>query len=361
MKLLIDIRSLGSTPSGIGIYAYNFIKALSKYNDLQIDLISDVAESKQIQELQMLDYVTMHLYGKTVCKTFAVIGYFRYIQKIVHKVQPDIFWEVNNLIPVKLDNPYGRKIVTIHDMFPLYMKECYSIIYPMYFKHGIYNTLKQVDGVIFNSQETKKETEKFFPKSKDINSFILPIIVEDKSDFEIADQDYFFYIGNLERRKGTDVLLKAYREYRKSGGTKRLLLAGKFREKDLEELYHQLKGEIKGLEHLGYVDDCMKDKLLAECSCFVFPSRAEGFGIPVIEALIKNKPILITDLPIFRETVGDLDGMVQLDGEVVEHLKQAMLQEDSWSRCDYDISKKYTSEKLGQDLYSYFLNGRGYA
>lgn len=357
MRILIDVRSLGRTPSGVGIYAYNFIKALNKYEDLQIDLVSDVAESKQINELKKLDRITLHLYEKTVSKTFAVIGYFKYVQKIIHKVKPDIFWEVNNLIPIKLENPYGKKLVTVHDMFPFYMKECYGKIYPIYFKYGIQNTLKQVDGIIYDSKETKKEAEKYFPKACGIHSFILHIIVESKNNFEITDQDYFFYIGNLERRKGTDILLKAYREYKKSGGTKKMLFAGKFREPDLEELYYQLREEIDGLEHLGYVDDCTKDKLLAECSCFVFPSRAEGFGIPVIEALIKNKPILITDLAIFRETVGDLDGMVCLDENVVEHLKEAMLREETWSRCSSDIAMRYNAEKLGYDLYSHFCLG----
>lgn len=361
MKILIDIRSLGCTPSGIGSYAYNFIKALNIYEDLQIELVSDVAESRQINEIKKLERITLHLYEKAVSKTFAVLGYFKYVQKIIYKVKPDFFWEVNNLIPIKLKNPYGKKIVTIHDMFPLYMSECYGKIYPMYFKYGIRNTLKQVDGIIYSSQETKKETEKYFPKAREINNFILHIIVESNNNYKIVDKDYFLYIGNLEKRKGTDILLKAYQEYKKNGGTKKLLLTGKFRESDVEELYYQLKKENDGLEYLGYVEDSEKEQLLAECSCFVFPSRAEGFGIPVIEAIIKNKPIIITDLAIFRETVGESDGRIPIDGEVVEHLKKAMFHEDTWIRCDYDISRKYTSEKLGKDLYLYFLKGRAYA
>lgn len=358
LKLLIDIRSLGRTPSGVGIYAYNFIKALNTYEDVQIDLVSDVAESKQINELMKLERTTLHLYEKTVSKTFAVVGYFKYVQKIIYKVKPDFFWEVNNLIPIKLKNPYGKKIVTIHDMFPLYMRECYGKIYPSYFKYGIRNTLRQVDGIIYNSEETKKETEKYFPKAREIQGIILYIIIESKNNLEIIDKNYFLYIGNLEKRKGTDILLKAYREYRKSGGTKKLLLAGKFRESDVEELYHQIKKENGGLEYLGYVEDSEKEQLLAECSCFVFPSRAEGFGIPIIEAILKNKPIIITDLSIFKETIGDLSGMVHLDDNAVENLTKAMLKEETWTCCNRDIALRYNAENLGRDLYLYFCSGR---
>ena len=44
-----------------------------------------------------------------------------------------------------------------------------------------------------------------------------------------------------------------------------------------------------------------KNRLLDECMCFVFPSRAEGFGIPPVEAMAKGKQVLVSSLEIFQE------------------------------------------------------------
>ena len=77
---------------------------------------------------------------------------------MIGEVKPDIFWEGNNLIPVKLKNPYGKIIVTIHDVFPFTVPEGYGKIYQYYFRMNLAKTLRNVDAVLYNSIETRKET-----------------------------------------------------------------------------------------------------------------------------------------------------------------------------------------------------------
>ena len=45
MKIAVDARTLGSRPSGVGMYLNDFLKQLMKYEDLELVLISDVSES----------------------------------------------------------------------------------------------------------------------------------------------------------------------------------------------------------------------------------------------------------------------------------------------------------------------------
>ena len=49
MKVAIDARTLGSRPSGVGMYLNDFLKQLIKYKDIEFVLISDVAESEYIR------------------------------------------------------------------------------------------------------------------------------------------------------------------------------------------------------------------------------------------------------------------------------------------------------------------------
>lgn len=356
MKILVDVRSMGSNPSGIGIYAYNFIRALNKHTDLEIALVSDVAESVQIQYLQNRERVTLYIYGKTVSKTGAVLGYFNYIQKVIDYVRPDVFWEVNNLIPVKLCMHGGKTAVTIHDVFPLYMPECYTKIYPLYYWFGLQQTMYQADAILYDSEETKKQTEKYFPRAKKIRNLISYIVVEIENKVESSDLGFFLYIGNLEKRKGTDLLLNAYCAYRQAGGKKRLLLAGKFRDAKIEESYNNISREIDGIEYLGYTEEDRKEQLLSQCSCFVFPTRAEGFGIPAVEALIRGKPIILSNLPIFDELLDNPRKTICLQGDSVENLKQAMLDEKQWFRCNAkEMAGKFSADVLGQKVHDFFF------
>lgn len=315
MKLLVDVRPLGKHPSGIGMYLYHFIWSLKKYEDIHIEVLTDVAESEEIHRLEDA-HIPIHRYGKHIAKSAGVYAYFRFVQKKIYEVRPDIFWEGNNLIPLKIKNPYGKVVVTVHDVFPITMPEAYGKIYPHYFKFYLKRTLRNVDAVLYDSIETRKETERVVPQAENKESFVSYIVVDVKPKTKISDEKYFLYIGNLEKRKGTDILLRAYKIYRERGGERNLVLAGKVREKEIQELYEQICKDVEGVTYAGYIEEKQKDELLAKCGCFVFPSRAEGFGIPVIEALSYGKAVIGSDLSIFEEITGGQIQSFALDASI---------------------------------------------
>lgn len=69
-----------------------------------------------------------------------------------------------------------------------------------------------------------------------------------------------------------------------------------------------LEAEAEALGHrwhrIGPTDDATLRVLYATCDLFVLPSRAEGFGLPALEAMACGAPVLVTDLPVFREVLG---------------------------------------------------------
>lgn len=371
MKMLIDARSLGSHPSGVGIYLYDFLMELIKQDAIEITLLSDVAISNEMRTLAQKN-VPIITYGKPISQSAGVFRYFKFIQDSLDYYQPDIFWEPNNIIPVPIRRFQGKIMVTIHDMFPILQPEHHGFLYPIYFKYGIRQTLKQADMITYNSVETKLSTERAFPQAKDISHMVSYIIVNkpDLTDVpttpdilfpktKVEGEDFLLYIGNLEKRKGTDLLLKAYKKYRSLGGTKKLYLGGKVREDDIQELLNQSLSEIPDIVSLGYLGNDEKNALFRYCSGFVFPSRAEGFGIPVIEAMHFNKPILASDLSIFHEIVGDSISYFDCSGseeEQIQNLAEAMLQLKSADLDSYStVIRRYLPEQLGKEFCSYVL------
>lgn len=357
MKLLIDARTMGSRPSGIGIYIFNFLKEMIKDKSFEIILLSDISVSEEMSYFTDKGVQIVN-YGKSVKKNLGLFSYYRFIQSQINIFKPDIFWEPNNLMPINIRNKYGKIMITVHDLFPVTMPEYYGIIYEYYFKLGLRKTLKNVDAILYNSEETKKDMEALFPKAKDKINFISYIIVNKIIPVEeIEDKGFFLYVGNLEKRKGVDLLLKAFLEYKKRGGAKELYLCGKMRENNIQQIFDVISGQVDGLKYLGYVDDKKKNSLYAQCSCLVLPSKAEGFGIPPVEIMNYYKPVITSDLSIFKEIMEGYVNYFSLDNNEeisINNLCDVMMQYNKAveKECDH-IVKKYDAPALIKRLKSF--------
>ena len=357
MKVLIDARTLGKNPSGVGYYAYNFILALAKKPDLELIVVSDVCESDELNHLKELGLKVV-LYGKEIKKSFKVFQYLKFIDSLIDKYQPDYFWEINNLLPRKMKKGKCQNIVTIHDVFPMYQKDAYGLVYRIYFRLGMKATIKNADILFYNSCSSKTNCEKYFPAAKQLKNYISYIIMdlEEKPAGNI-DKDYFLYVGNLEYRKGVDLLLEAFSRYVVNGGKKKLLLAGKIRDDKIEEFLQAQLSQNSQLEYLGYIDEGQKKQLYQECSAFVFPSRAEGFGMPVIEASLYNKPVIISRIDVFEELMENNAYYFELakDNEVSIANLTKVLQRDSFELKIADPQTyfaKFDAANLGDNIYN---------
>lgn len=361
MKIAVDARSMGSRPSGIGMYLYNFLKELVKFSELEFVLITDVAKSEYIKHFEDAG-VRVYAYGKHFYNSASVYAYFRYVKKVLKEINPDIFWEVNTVIPVKLKGSF-KTMITVHDMFPIQYREYFGTVYSVYFKHSLKKTLKNTDMILYNSDETKRITEQYFPEAKQIDTCTGYIIV-DKPENEgaVEKKDFLLYIGNMEKRKGVDLLLKAYEKYRELGGDKELVLAGKMLESDIQELLDKVTNNTKSVSYRSYVSDSEKASLFRECACYVFPSKAEGFGMPVIEVMWYNKPVLVSALPIFDEIVGDCINRFNIDCEEeqqITNLAEAMLNYKEEVDCEKykEVVNRYLPGNLA-GVVKNFLEGR---
>ncbi len=394
MRLMVDVRTMASQPSGVGMYVYNFIREVQKCPAIELILISDVDESFQMQEMKQSD-VRIILYGKRIFRSKEVFRYFSFVKKEVLREQPDLFWEPNNLLPTNLKGFRGKVMLTLHDVFPITHAKYFNRLYPLYFRIFLKYSIRNSDILLFNSEETRKNVEKYVPLAKEKETFltyvIVPdgttetvkgdkttdIVVDDKttnfatddktadttSDDKIAENnDYFFYIGNLEGRKGVDRLLKAYQQYFLQGGKRKLYLAGGIKDDYIRDLIAQVQKIVgPNLISLGYVEQEEKNRLIRQGGCFLFPSRAEGFGIPLIEVMQYKVPIIASDMSIFREIIGDCIYYYQQgsdEKEEITNLAKALQLFDKGciridEQCYEKVVERYSPEVLGNAFIQY--------
>lgn len=123
-------------------------------------------------------------------------------------------------------------------------------------------------------------------------------------------------VGTLEPRKGYDQALAAFEQlWLQPGPGPSLVLVGRpgWKTEILQEKLHNHPEAGKRLFWPENVSDEFLLRLYAACDGVLVASRAEGFGLPLIEAALYNKPVLARDLPVFRE-IG-LPGITFFSGE----------------------------------------------
>ena len=162
---------------------------------------------------------------------------------------------------------------------------------------------------------------------------------------------YFLHVGTLQPRKNVDVLVTAYERLPNEIRARRqLVIAGKYGwgVPALRERLCSLRGAGRVI-WLDYVDADTLRALHYGAQASVFPSLAEGFGLPVLEALATGLPVIASDLPALREVaqqhatyvsphdVDEISDAMRFAAEVNEAADTAARQSHartfSWQRC----------------------------
>ena len=139
-------------------------------------------------------------------------------------------------------------------------------------------------------------------------------------------QAYFFYLGSVHPRKNLARLIKAYDQFRATNPSPTPLLLGGRLAWQLDEVQqaHQASPFTKDIHLLGYISNEEATRLLAASLALVYPSLSEGFGVPVLEAMQAEVPVITSNTTSLPEVAGDAALLV--DPKSTEALATAMNQ-----------------------------------
>ncbi|MEZ4638313.1 MAG: glycosyltransferase [Caldilineaceae bacterium] len=119
-----------------------------------------------------------------------------------------------------------------------------------------------------------------------------------RTKYRLPDR-FFLYLGGFDVRKNVHGILHAYVRYLEKGGdpAQKLVIAGKLPNADnaFAPDPRRMAADLGLLEHVhftGWVDEAEKPALYALATAFLFPSRYEGFGMMVLEAMAAGTPVI---------------------------------------------------------------------
>lgn len=161
---------------------------------------------------------------------------------------------------------------------------------------------------------------------------------------------YLFYPATSHPHKNHVLLMNAFRLFSQSWSECKLVMTGRIMPANRRKIK---KGTGKNILHLGYVSKREMDNLYRNCKGVVLPSRFEGFGLPIIEAMRFTKPILCSDLPVFREIAGDTVEYFQVDSQsdLIRKMGELLSVTDSSDlRQRYSpVVKKFSWERCAEE------------
>lgn len=226
--------------------------------------------------------------------------------------------------------------------------------------------LRRADMVVSISRQSTKEVETAFPELKGkVKTVYLGVdqsifapqtkeTIEKIRQKYAIDQDYFLVLGNIEPRKNIDRLLEAYKMYvdKVAERTQLVLVGGdgwnhgaalKTIKTMKNEGYNILRPEV-------YVEDEDLPMLYSGARVLVCVPIHEGFGLPPLQAQACGTPVIVSDIPVFHETIEPKTATF-VDPYDVEAIASALIaskayQERRQSNVRKDLTWKNTADAL---------------
>lgn len=217
-----------------------------------------------------------------------------------------------------------RAVYLIHDLIPITHPQYCRPGEPAKHKLRMRHALSSAAGLVCNSEATRDALAEFASEldlsmPPDIVAWISGPRLPEGVVPRTLERPYFVTLGTIEARKNHILLLEIWRSLAATMGNEAPILViigqrGWEAETTIAMLDQgqELEGHVR---ELGRCDDEELAGWLNGARALLMPSFVEGFGLPIIEALQLGTPVIASDLPVYREIVGDIPTYLDpLDG-----------------------------------------------
>lgn len=212
----------------------------------------------------------------------------------------------------------ARLVVLIHDTIPLDYPQYQRAGMPEKFEANLKRVAKAADRVICISRQTQADVERWFARwGATVETVVAHIgvtaakpVAEDVPPGLTRTRPYFLTVGTIEPRKNHALLLDiwdAFETELPQDQIPHLIIAGR-RGWANEAVFDRLdRSAIMGKTVFEHPD--LSDGAIAALTCdaagVLFPSLAEGYGLPPAEGILLKTPVICSDLAVFREILGE--------------------------------------------------------
>jgi glycosyltransferase involved in cell wall biosynthesis len=366
LRLGFDAKRFFNNYTGLGNYSRNIIHNLSSAfpeNEyyLYTPKVGSNTEANEYIKTGKYHLIQAETPFKSLWRSYGVRN--NLIKDKIH-----VFHGLSNEIPFGMKKTKIRTVVTIHDLIFLKYPELYPLvdrsIYDIKFRYAC----KNADIVIAISKATKNDIVKYYNidphKIKVVyqpcaDNFFAPKSYEDLASLILKHKlpsSYILYVGSVIRRKNLLNVVKAYKLLPDDLKLP-LVIVGQadnaYKQNIIEYIrQNQLDKYVIWLKNVSNND---LPAIYQKASLFIYPSRYEGFGIPVLEALFSKVPVITSKTSSLPEAGGHYS--YYIDPESPEEIASGIykiLTDKSMANTmidkGYEYAMNFTGEAVAKKL-----------
>jgi len=305
----INASIIGESPTGLGLYAINLIRALDTLRDgLRVYTSSPQALGRL--RARILPATPLARPERGLRGHFMRLIWVQTALRV--RARAAGIEALLNMVPEAILGSPIPQVTVVHDLLPLF----FPAEYPRqqyYFRSLVPRVLRSSRVLVADSESTRRDITQSYGIAPDKVRVIYPGYDPDTYSANGSDRplrsvegSYLLYVGNLLPHKNLLSLLDALAILRRRYRT-RLIIRG-----DGQPAYARAvreRVETLGLGDLvsfqGYAAEGALRDLYAGAACLVLPSLREGFGLPVLEAMACGTPVITSSSSSLPEVGGD--------------------------------------------------------
>ncbi len=286
MALVINGRFLTRPTTGVERYGHMLLQIIAKeWPDSRIILPARCAEDVDTHGLEV---VRQNGLGGHAWEQLQLPRALR---------KDDLLLSPANTGPLRVRN----QVVVVHDLAVIHHPEWFDRRFAHWYNFLLPRLTRRVARVVTVSPTSEADLLQTYALHEERVSLVSPFIPapSSKATEHGLDAPYYLMVASRDPRKGYDRALEWYAHL--SEPTVKLVIVG--REGPAFNMPRPI--DLNGVVPLTNVDDERLSALYSGAIALLQPSRYEGFGLPVLEALHHGCPVIASDLPVFRALFGD--------------------------------------------------------
>lgn len=373
MKIGFDAKRILYNRTGLGNYSRLVVNSLSThFPDNEYKLYSP---GKGIESLHSqfnpVPSVSFRYPEGFTSKLFPSLWRSNAIVHDLKQDQVDLFHGLSNELPLSISQSGIPSVVTIHDLIFIRYPQFYKYIDRKIYNYKFQKACQVANRIIAISEMTKQDiirTYKINEEKIDVvyqgcdESFQQTITQEKMNDIQKRyhiPSHYILYVGSIEERKNLLLIVRALQQLNKDI---HLIAIGKRTPyTDIVEAYikeNNMQQQVSILSNVPF-DDLPGFYQMADL--FIYPSFFEGFGIPIIEALHSNVPVIAATGSCLEEAGGPDSLYVEPNDvndlrEKIDWILSTPAQAELMKKAGKEYVKRFTDQQIANDLMNVYRN-----
>lgn len=311
MRIGFDAKRLFNNFTGLGNYSRFIVRALqAEFPENEYVLFTPAAKARA--ETAPFQHAPFQLHTAGVPAVFR--SYWRSVAlaRVAQETQVDVFHGLSNELPLR--RAAGLPMVcSVHDLIFERYPELYSPIDRAIYRMKMQHVCRAADRIIAISAQTAADLQKFFDiephRIRIVHQGCAPMFYQTaatehkrtiKQKYQLPEE-FVLMVGTIEERKNAALVLRALAAMPTRVP---VVLVGRQTsyQKVLNEIIRsrQLERWVRFLK----VDYADLPAVYQLANAFAYPSRYEGFGIPIVEAIASGVPVVTTRGGVFAEAGG---------------------------------------------------------